>query len=54
MVIRGLKHSLRPELRELVQHSDRFVVRNSFSLCENKNKLLAGAMLRISDMWFPV
>ncbi len=35
------------------RHSDRFVVRNSFSLCENKNKL-AGAMLRISDMWFPV
>lgn len=35
------------------RHSDRFVVRNSFSLYENKNKL-AGAVLRISDMWFPV
>lgn len=42
-----------PKLSESGRHSDRFVVRNSFSLCENKNKL-AGAMLRISDMWFPV
>lgn len=40
-------------LKESGRHSDRFVVKNSFSLYENQNKL-AGAMLRISDMWFPV
>lgn len=41
------------KLSEYRRYSDRFVVRNSFSLCENKNKL-AEAMLGFSDMWFPV
>lgn len=51
-----LEHSVFYTLREdLGQnwHSDRFSERNSFLLYKNQNKL-AGAMLRISDMWFPV